>query len=328
MSTTCRPTRPVAPATAILVLRCISVSLEWIAPHAIDTPRHGDVTDEQLDLCKTGDMSTYRAQVHIDAPLDEVWALVGNPATYPQWWPVAVEIRGERFELGDPFTQVVGIAGRRLEYSRIIDRREELKELRWHCPTTGGFQHWLLTDAQGGTFVDMEMGLNPPTLRYGLFDKTMLGRRVHPQHPRVVRIRPEPSLAPLSDHVAQRPHHLLHLAVGQLRVEGQRQRAGRDVLADREVALLVTEALAVEAHQVNCGQVWLRIHAALAHRGHGVVAVHPGRQLHHVDEPAPPVATLVRARQPDALHVRQRLGVQLRHARAAGQQLVQPLQLR
>jgi uncharacterized protein YndB with AHSA1/START domain len=118
-------------------------------------------------------VSTYRAQVHIDAPLDEVWALVGNPATYPQWWPAAVEIRGERFEFGDQFTQVVGIAGRRLEYTRIIDRRDELKELSWHCPTTGGFQRWLLTDAQGGTFVDMEMGMNPPTLRYGLFDKTM-----------------------------------------------------------------------------------------------------------------------------------------------------------
>ena len=118
-------------------------------------------------------MTTYRAQAHIDAPLEEVWALVGNPGTYPEWWPVAVEIRGERFEVGDPFTQVVGIAGRRLEYSRIIDRREEFKELGWHCPTTGGYQHWLLTEAQGGTFVDMEMGMNPPAFRYGLFDKTM-----------------------------------------------------------------------------------------------------------------------------------------------------------
>src|SRR5918994_1834077 len=48
MSTTGRPTRPVAPATAILVLRCISVSLEWIAPHSGDTPWRGDVTDERL----------------------------------------------------------------------------------------------------------------------------------------------------------------------------------------------------------------------------------------------------------------------------------------
>jgi Polyketide cyclase / dehydrase and lipid transport len=119
-------------------------------------------------------MSAYRAQAHFDAPLDDVWALVGNPATYPEWWPVAVEIRGQTFEVGDVYTQVVGIAGLRREYSRIIDRREEFKELSWHCPTTGGFQHWLLTDAQGGTFVDMEMGIkDPEDARFGLFDKTV-----------------------------------------------------------------------------------------------------------------------------------------------------------
>ncbi len=46
-------------------------------------------------------------------------------------------------------------------------------------PTTGGFQRWLLTDAQGGTFVDTEIGIDEPApaLRYGLFDKT-LGRWV------------------------------------------------------------------------------------------------------------------------------------------------------
>jgi uncharacterized protein YndB with AHSA1/START domain len=114
------------------------------------------------------------AQAHFDAPLEDVWALVGNPATYPEWWPVAVEIRGETFEVGDVYTQVVGIAGRRPEYSRVIDLREEFKELRWHCPTTGGFQHWLLTSAQGGTFVDMEMGIkDPEQARFGLFDKTV-----------------------------------------------------------------------------------------------------------------------------------------------------------
>ena len=121
-------------------------------------------------------VSDYRAQAHLDAPLDEVWALVGNPATYPQWWPVAVEIRGETFEVGDVYTQVLAtFAGRPLEYTRMIDQRDELKELKWSCPTTGGFQHWRLIAAQGGTFVDMEMGLHPPALRYRLFDKT-LGR--------------------------------------------------------------------------------------------------------------------------------------------------------
>jgi hypothetical protein len=121
-------------------------------------------------------VAVYRAQAHFDAPLDDVWALVGNPATYPDWWPVAVEIRGETFEVGDVYTQVLEVGGRRLEYSRIIDRRDELKELRWHCPTTGGFQHWLLSDAQGGTFVDMEMGIrDAPALRYQLFETTVGG---------------------------------------------------------------------------------------------------------------------------------------------------------
>ena len=32
-------------------------------------------------------MTSYRAQAYVDAPLEEVWALVGNPAAYPEWWP-------------------------------------------------------------------------------------------------------------------------------------------------------------------------------------------------------------------------------------------------
>jgi hypothetical protein len=65
----------------------------------------------------------------------------------------------------------------------VIERRDELRELKWSCPTTGGFQIWHLTEAQGGTFVDMEMGIDParlhiedevaPARRYGLFDKTV-----------------------------------------------------------------------------------------------------------------------------------------------------------
>jgi hypothetical protein len=39
-------------------------------------------------------------QAHIDASLDAVWGLVGNPATYPDWWPVAVEIRGVQRVVG------------------------------------------------------------------------------------------------------------------------------------------------------------------------------------------------------------------------------------
>jgi hypothetical protein len=151
------------------VSRIAALCSDWRLDFAPAVPAvSGKLPSERMAL-----MSAYRAQAHLDAPLEDVWALVGNPATYPEWWPAAVEIRGERFEVGDVYTQVVGIAGRRPEYSRVIDRRDELKELSWSCPTTGGFQRWLLTDAQGGTFVDMEMGIDAPTFRYGLFDKTV-----------------------------------------------------------------------------------------------------------------------------------------------------------
>ncbi len=57
--------------------------------------------------CQDCEMADYRLQAHLDAPPEEVWALVGNPATYPQWWPAAVEIRGNKFEVGDVYTQVL-----------------------------------------------------------------------------------------------------------------------------------------------------------------------------------------------------------------------------
>jgi Polyketide cyclase / dehydrase and lipid transport len=57
-------------------------------------------------------MSVYGEQAHLDAPLDEVWALVSNPAAYPEWWPAVVEIRGQTFEVGDLYTQIVPFAGR------------------------------------------------------------------------------------------------------------------------------------------------------------------------------------------------------------------------
>ena len=38
------------------------------------------------------------------------------------------------------------------------------------CQLTGAFAHWTLTAAQDGTFVELEMGMQPQRLRYRLFD--------------------------------------------------------------------------------------------------------------------------------------------------------------
>src|SRR4051794_2933241 len=55
---------------------------------------------------------------------------------------------------------------------------------------------------------------------------------------------------------------LLDLALGELGEERQRDRARGDVLADWELALAVTEALAVERHEVDRRQVRLALDPA------------------------------------------------------------------
>ena len=113
-------------------------------------------------------MSSHRQQAQLDAPLGEVWALIGNPKRYPEWWPKVVEVRGERFEEGEEYVQVTQDPRRRIESS--------LREIRMSCQLTGAYAHWLVTESQGGTFVDLEMGMQPKRLGDRLFDATV-GRR-------------------------------------------------------------------------------------------------------------------------------------------------------
>ena len=36
---------------------------------------------------------TYRHQAVIDAPVEDVWAIVSDPRTHPEWWPEVVDVR-------------------------------------------------------------------------------------------------------------------------------------------------------------------------------------------------------------------------------------------
>lgn len=116
-------------------------------------------------------MSAYRQGAYLDAPLDAVWSLVGTPSRYPEWWPRVIEVRGERFEEGDEFAQVTkDPVGGRSESSFLLERRNNLHEIRMSCRLTGMYADWLLTGAQGGTFVEVEMGIQPRRLGDRLFD--------------------------------------------------------------------------------------------------------------------------------------------------------------
>jgi uncharacterized protein YndB with AHSA1/START domain len=117
-------------------------------------------------------VSEYRRQALIEAPLERVWELVGNPARHPEWFPRVVEVRGDSFRPGDVYTQVsrqpFGIGATSLE----IDRLEDMRELSFHCQDTGTYTHWLLTPARENTFVEAEFGMEPAGLLYRMFDAT------------------------------------------------------------------------------------------------------------------------------------------------------------
>jgi hypothetical protein len=121
-------------------------------------------------------VSAYREQAHIDAPLEAVWGLVGTPSRYPEWWPRVIEVRGERFEEGEEYAQVTkDPVGGTSETNFLLERRRDLREIRMSCQLTGMYANWLLTPAQGGTFVEVEMGMQPRRLGDRIFDGA-LGR--------------------------------------------------------------------------------------------------------------------------------------------------------
>jgi hypothetical protein len=120
-------------------------------------------------------MSTYRQQAHLDVPIETVWELVGNPLRHPEWWPRVIEVRGERFDEGDQYAQVTrGPIGSE-ETRFLVERRSELREIQMRCLKTGTYAQWLLTEARGGTFVDLELGMDPSGVGPQVFD-AIVGR--------------------------------------------------------------------------------------------------------------------------------------------------------
>lgn len=87
------------------------------------------------------------------------------------------EIQGESFEEGAEHVQVSRqpLFGR-VEAHFLIDRMDELREIRMHCTISGMFVHWQLTDAQGGTFLNAQFGMEPIRSRDRLTDFAV-GRR-------------------------------------------------------------------------------------------------------------------------------------------------------
>jgi hypothetical protein len=121
-------------------------------------------------------MSACRLQAQVDVPPDALWELIGNVERHPEWWPRVVGVQCEGLEEGCSYRQVLKSPMGVVETDVSIERLDDCRELTLRCLDTGTYAHWLLAEAQGGTFIDVEFGLDPKTTKTHVFDM-VAGRR-------------------------------------------------------------------------------------------------------------------------------------------------------
>jgi uncharacterized protein YndB with AHSA1/START domain len=120
---------------------------------------------------------SYRHQALIDAPIEDVWAIVSDPRTHPEWWPDVVDVRiDEPLVEGGEYVRSSKLLPFRdaVETVWVAERLENLKEARFRCTKSGTWASFSLTPAQGETFIEAETGMDPTTLRWRLM-KAMSG---------------------------------------------------------------------------------------------------------------------------------------------------------
>jgi len=123
-------------------------------------------------------MGRYRQQTLIEAPVEAVWAQVGDPNTYPEWAGEIVEVEGlDEVKQGAHYQQAekVPFAGtRKTEF--VVEAFEEMREISVRCTVSGWYLHWLLTGAGKDTFAEFEVGMDPTSPGYRAVD-SVVGKR-------------------------------------------------------------------------------------------------------------------------------------------------------
>jgi hypothetical protein len=121
-------------------------------------------------------MSSYRRQAQLDVPASAVWELVGNVERHPEWWPRVIDVHCDGLEEGCRYRQVYRSPVGVIETDVSVERLDDCRELLLRCVDTGTYTRWLITEAQGGTFIDAEFGLDPKRPATRVFDM-VAGRR-------------------------------------------------------------------------------------------------------------------------------------------------------
>lgn len=110
--------------------------------------------------CENERVLVCRHQALLEAPAEKLWALLGDPRRHPEWWPRIVEVQGQHFGEGCSYCQVSTDEHGATEYTFLVEKLEDCREISVRCEENGLYMRWLLTEARGGTFVDAEFGLD------------------------------------------------------------------------------------------------------------------------------------------------------------------------
>ena len=148
--------------------------------------------DPCRELAECPAVSRWREQALIDASVEDVWELIGDPRRHPEWWPVAVEVNGLPAVTQDAtYRQVSRWVRGTIETTYRIEELEELRVIKVRCTDFGAYARWLLTEAQDATFADVEFGFES--------DRSSLGLLRAPLAKRFLRRWAEVSIAGLRE---------------------------------------------------------------------------------------------------------------------------------
>jgi len=123
-------------------------------------------------------MTVWREQALIQAPVDDVWELVGDPTRYPEWAGNVVSVTGlAELAETETFEQVthMPLSGDQTTIFE-VEKLDDLHEIRLRCQSSGYYSRWVLTPAQAATFAEVEIGVEPTATQHRLYFG-LLGKR-------------------------------------------------------------------------------------------------------------------------------------------------------
>ena len=116
-------------------------------------------------------MASWKQQALIEAPVEEVWTVLCDPARGPEWSDDVIAVTGAptKIEKGSTFDVTSkGPLGLKATTPFKVEELEDMHELKMKCQLSGFYSHWLLTQAQDGTFAEVELGIEELATRRGL----------------------------------------------------------------------------------------------------------------------------------------------------------------